>query len=253
MSTASFAQPLPEHPDAEPAQVYPGRHHAPIPFELVGPWPPGSLSASAADMGVTARQLNADGSALLDRSTLALMHSPALGEDQLGGLAAGPRMALGFFEEDRNGHRILGHSGDLIHSHAALQLYPDHATGIFIALNGSGTRPDSAAILRSAMLEGFADRYFPFPDGASAFGQCGGARGGGRGHLRPVPDSAEHLHAGLLDVGIHTGQRQRRDAHHPAAHRRRRNPGKAFRGGTVGVGDSEGHHRVGVRVGETGG
>ena len=162
MTSASFDQPLPEHLNARLALPYPAQHQQPIPFETVGPWPPGALSASAPDMSAfMIAQLDVNGSALLDQSTLALMHTPALGEDQLGGLAAGPRMALGFFEMDRNGHRILGHSGDLIHSHSVLQLYPDDATGIFIAINGSGARADSATVLRHALLDGFTERYFP--------------------------------------------------------------------------------------------
>ena len=120
MTTASFAQPLPEHLNAELAQAYPTGHREPIPFELVGPWPPGSLTASAADMGAfMLAQLDADGSALADQPMLALMHSPALGAEQLGGLAAGPRDGARVL---RGGpQRRTGHSGDLIHSHAALQ------------------------------------------------------------------------------------------------------------------------------------
>jgi CubicO group peptidase (beta-lactamase class C family) len=254
MSTASFAQPLPEHPNAELAQVYPGRHHEPIPFELVGPWPPGSLSASAADMGAfMLAQLDTDGSALLDRPTLALMHSPALGEDQLGGLAAGPRMALGFFEEDRNGHRILGHSGDLIHSHAALQLYPDHATGIFIALNGSGTRPDSAAILRSAMLEGFADRYFPFPGTApqplDSAAEHAGAVAGTYGLSRTAQSTFMRAYSMLASIQVSA------DAGTLTIPLLRDAGGTPVKLSEVEPWvweDSEGHHRVAVRVGETG-
>jgi CubicO group peptidase (beta-lactamase class C family) len=255
MATASFAQPLPERLNADLAQVYPSRHQQPIPFELVGPWPPGSLSASAADMAAfMLAQLNTGGSALLNQQTLALMHSPALGEDRLGGLAAGPRMALGFFEEDRNGRRILGHSGDLIHSHAALQLYPDDATGIFIAVNGSGARADSATVLRRAVLDGFADRYFP-------------AAGPGPS---PVGTAADHAQAVAGSYGLsRTPQSTFMRAYSMLASV----PISADDAGTLTIPlltdaggtpvrlaevepwvwqDSEGHHRVAVRVDEAG-
>lgn len=80
--------------------------------------------------------LNTNGSArsrLLDARTLRQMQKPALGADSLGGLASGPRMTLGFFEQDRNGRRILGHGGDLTAFHAHLQIYPDDGTGVFVS------------------------------------------------------------------------------------------------------------------------
>jgi CubicO group peptidase (beta-lactamase class C family) len=254
MTTASFAQPLPEHLNAELAQAYPTGHREPIPFELVGPWPPGSLTASAADMGAfMLAQLDADGSALLDQPTLALMHSPALGAEQLGGLAAGPRMALGFFEEDRNGRRILGHSGDLIHSHAALQLYPDDAAGIFIALNGSGARTDSATVLRHAVLDGFADRYFPpTGPGPSAVGTAADhaqAVAGSYGLSRTAQSTFMRAYSMLASVQVSA------DAGTLTI------PLLTDAGGTpVRLAevepwvwqDSEGRHRVAVRVGESG-
>ena len=70
-------------------------------------------------------------------------------------------MTLGMFDESRNGHLVLGHGGDTQHFHAHLQLYPDDATGVFIALNSSGAEPADTLEVREALLTGFADRYFP--------------------------------------------------------------------------------------------
>lgn len=161
-SDATYQQPPPGSAADLVARPYPSTHADAIGFELVGPWPAGSMSASASDMGAfMLAHLNREDSPLLGEQTLATMHSPGLGEAELGNLASGPQMTPGFFEEDRNGHRILGHGGDLLHSHAAFQIYPDEGTGIFIGVNGSGSAADSSTVLRNAVLHGFTDRYYP--------------------------------------------------------------------------------------------
>lgn len=158
MTTADFAQPP---SGTSVAQPYPTSHAEPIPFELVGLWPVGSVSATAADMSAfMLAHLSAD-SPLLAAQTLTAMQAPALDEASLGNLAAGPRMTLGFFQEGPGDGSVLGHGGDLTHSHAHLQLYPEHATGIFVAVNGSGARPESSTALRNLLLHGFVDRYLP--------------------------------------------------------------------------------------------
>ncbi len=159
MSSATFAQPpLDEDTLARP---HPHAHARPIDFEGIRNWPAGSLSVSASDMAsFMVAHLDVENSPLLNRQTLEMMHSPALDHDDLGALANGPRMTLGFFEQDHNGHRIIGHFGDLTHSHAGLQLYPEAATGIFVAVNGTGSRGGSSAFL-NAVTQGFTDRYFP--------------------------------------------------------------------------------------------
>jgi len=152
MAMATLDQPLPARLRAQMSKGYESSRSQEVPFEVVGPAPAVALSASAADMSsFMLAQLDTDGSTtsrLLDAQTLTRMQQPALGADSLGGLAAGPRMALGFFEQDRNGHRILGHGGDLTAFHAQLQLYPDDDTGVFVAVNSVGTRPDSTTALR---------------------------------------------------------------------------------------------------------
>lgn len=92
-----------------------------------------------------------DDSSVLSQETLDLMHAPALGEDTLGGLAEGPRMTLGFFEEDRNGHRIIGHGGDTDFFHTHTQIYPEEGTGIFVGFNSSGYEKTSTLHLREAL------------------------------------------------------------------------------------------------------
>jgi hypothetical protein len=101
---------------------------------------------------------------LLGPDTLALMKRPALDSASLGTLAAGPRMALGLFDESRNGHRIVGHGGDTRYFHSHMQLYPDERTGVFVTFNSSGRGAADTLELRQLVLAGFADRYFPAAD-----------------------------------------------------------------------------------------
>jgi hypothetical protein len=68
-------------------------------------------------------------------------------------------MALGFYEETRNGHRIIGHGGDTQYFHSDLHLVPDLGLGFFISYNSAGKGEISA---RTAVWEKFLDRYFPY-------------------------------------------------------------------------------------------
>lgn len=166
MGTATLAQPLPEAAAVNMSRGYNSIGSPEVPFEMVGPAPAGAVSATGADMSAFMLALlgtpGADGPLMSSAST-ALMQSPALDSDTLGGLAAGPRMGLGFYEQNRDGHRGLGHAGDLTAFHAELRIYPDDATGIFIALNSSGIRGNSSTLIREQVMNGFADRYFGTP------------------------------------------------------------------------------------------
>lgn len=163
MASSSFAQPLPPELSGRLSRGYATDSGPPGAFETVGPAPAGALSASATDMGrFMLAQLGPDQS-LLRPETLALMKQPALDATSLGTVAAGPRMALGLFDESRNGHRIVGHGGDTDYFHSHMQLYPDDRTGVFVTLNSGGRGATDSLELRQSLLDGFADRYFPAP------------------------------------------------------------------------------------------
>lgn len=163
MTSSTFAQPLPADLADRVSQGYPTADDAPVGFEVVGQPPAGGLTASTPDM---ARFMLAHlghpttGEPLLDDDTRALMQQPALDADTLGTLAQGERMGIGWFDESRHGHRVVGHGGDTIAFHSHLQLWPDDDTGLYLSLNSTGT--DAAAYhLREDLLAQFADRYFP--------------------------------------------------------------------------------------------
>ena len=60
--------------------------------------------------------------------TARMMHSRQFGLHQaLNG------MCLGFYEESRNGHRIIGHGGDTVYFHSDLHLVLDSGVGFFVS------------------------------------------------------------------------------------------------------------------------
>ncbi|MEU4531393.1 serine hydrolase domain-containing protein [Micromonospora ureilytica] len=166
MPSSTFEQPLPPPLRDRMSKGYDSSAGPAAPFEVVGIPPAGALSAPATDMArfMLAQLGEPVGFApLLDQPTRELMQRPALDSTSLGTLADGPRMTLGFFAEDRNGHRILGHGGDTNYFHSHLQIYPDDRAGIFVSLNSSGSGAIDSHELRQAVVNGFADRYFPAP------------------------------------------------------------------------------------------
>ena len=68
--------------------------------------------------------------------------------------------ALGFYEETRNGHRIIGHGGDTELFHSDLHLMLDENVGFFVSYNSAG-RDDVSP--REVVFQKFLDRYFPGP------------------------------------------------------------------------------------------
>jgi hypothetical protein len=74
-------------------------------------------------------------------------------------------MALGFYEESRNGHRIIGHGGDTMWFHSDLHLVLAQNLGFFISMNSAGR---GEAGLREPLWRNFMNRYFPYQPSAPA-------------------------------------------------------------------------------------
>jgi CubicO group peptidase (beta-lactamase class C family) len=161
MKYASFRQPLPESLKPYMSKGYPLGSQPPKPFEIVGPAPAGSLSASGADMGrfmIAHLQNGAFGSErILQEATAKEMHSTALTV-----LPRVHRMVLGFYEQNRNGRRIIAHGGDTQWFHSDLHLFLDDNVGLFISVNSAG-KGGAAGKIRTALFEQFTDRYLPGP------------------------------------------------------------------------------------------
>jgi len=159
MRHSSFRQPLPRPLQPLMATGYRQASGEPIPFEIVGPAPAGSMSSTGADMArFMMAHLNGgelDGQRILSAETARTMHTTP-------GPAVGPldRMMLGFFETNINGRQVIAHLGDTEAFHTSLHLFLDGNTGLYASFN-SGGEEGAVNGLRIALFEQFADRYFP--------------------------------------------------------------------------------------------
>jgi CubicO group peptidase (beta-lactamase class C family) len=158
MSHTTFRQPLPAGLVPLMSKGYQRGSLPAKPYEVVQAAPAGSSATTGDDMArfVIAHLQNGqyEGAQILRPETAQLMHSAQFHNlPQLNG------MALGFYEETRNGHRIIGHAGDTEYFHSDLHLIPDANVGIFMSYNSAGKGEISP---RNAMWEKFLDRYFPY-------------------------------------------------------------------------------------------
>ncbi len=157
MTHSTFTQPLPDRFKPDMALGYRVASAPAGPYELVNLAPAGSLAATGGDM---ARFMIAhlqdgtfNGQQILDAKTAQLMHTgqwrpvPSLGG-----------MALGFYEEQGNGHRVIGHAGDTANFHSDLHLYLDDHVGVFVSFNSAGTA-GGVHWIRAMILKGFTERY----------------------------------------------------------------------------------------------
>lgn len=160
MQHSSFRQPLPERLRPFMSRGYALATGEPKPYEMVGQPPAGSLASSGADMAKFMIAHLDDGGALLAPRTARTMHTT-----MAPGIPSLNRMALGFYEQDINGHDVIGHGGDTQWFHSYLWLFPDQDVGLYVSLNSAG-KDGVTGPIRSALLEEFADRYFP-PVGTS--------------------------------------------------------------------------------------
>lgn len=158
MTRSTFRQPLPKRLEPFMSQGYILAGEKPKPFELVGPFPAGSLSSTGADMGrFMVAHLNA-GRGLLSPETTRMMHeyrAPRLGPLNT--------MALGFYEQQINGRRAIAHGGDTTLFHSELWLFPEDGLGLYVSMNSDGKEGATLGI-RSAIFREFADRYLPAPN-----------------------------------------------------------------------------------------
>ncbi|WP_292964958.1 serine hydrolase domain-containing protein [Novosphingobium sp. UBA1939] len=165
MRQSSMRQPLPQrlvpdmsigYKDGKPTEG----------FEILGPWPAGSLSASGTDMGrfmiAHLQRGEIDGQRVLKPETADMMHnSPLAKVDPFSLVPPLNRMELGFFETNVNGREVIGHLGDTEAFHTSLHLFMKDGIGFYVSFN-SGGRQGASGDLRNALFMDFADRYLPY-------------------------------------------------------------------------------------------
>ena len=159
MTRSTFVQPLPDGWSANMSKGYRVATSPPGAFELVGPSPAGSMTTTGSDMArfMIAHLQDGEyqGQRILAAKTAETMHSL-----QFAPVPSLPGMALGFYQEPGNGHRVIGHAGDSALFHSDMHLYLDDHVGLFISLNSAGSA-GAAHTIRASVFKGFTDRYFP--------------------------------------------------------------------------------------------
>jgi hypothetical protein len=94
---------------------------------------------------------------ILRAETAQLMHTRQFSMDpSVNGIC------LGFYEESRNGHRVISHAGDTQQFHTDLHLMADQNLGFFVSYNSLGHDDLNAGSERTALWHKFLDRYFPY-------------------------------------------------------------------------------------------
>ncbi|HEY3786848.1 MAG TPA: serine hydrolase domain-containing protein [Steroidobacteraceae bacterium] len=161
MEHSTFVQPLPAQFQSNMSSGYTtASDKKPHPFELIETAPAGALSATGTDMAhfMIAHLQNGqygDGR-ILPEPTAVLMHSPA------SRMAPGMNgFALGFYMENRNGQRIIGHAGDTEPFHSDLHLLLDQGVGLFMSFNSLGKEGEAGKV-REQLFRDFLDRYYPY-------------------------------------------------------------------------------------------
>jgi CubicO group peptidase (beta-lactamase class C family) len=158
MAHSTFAQPLPSDLKPLMSNGYTTASGKAKPFEIIEEAPAGALSATAADLSrfmiAHLQGGKLENAQILRQETVAQMHTRQFGlSPDLNG------MCLGFYEETRNGHRIIGHGGDTVYFHSDMHLMLENGVGFLVSYNSAGKGEISP---RTALWQHFLDRYFPY-------------------------------------------------------------------------------------------
>jgi len=154
MSHSTFQQPLPAGLTA--TLGYANTAKPDLGFEGVTEVPAGGLSSTAADMALFGEMLLGHGelygNRILQSSSIDTLFTP-----QFTPAPGVTPWDLGFYDEDRNGLRFIGHGGDLLACHSQFWVEPTHGLIFFISYNSA----HSAGNAREELFRAFVDRYLP--------------------------------------------------------------------------------------------
>jgi CubicO group peptidase (beta-lactamase class C family) len=163
MAHSTFMQPMPDSLQPFMSRGYGRASEGARPHEYVELIPAGAMVTTGPDIArfMIAHLQNGeyDGERILRPETARMMH-----ETPLTIIPPLARMLLGFYEHDINGRRVIAHAGDSQWFHTEVNLYIDDGVGLFVSINSTG-RDGAASALRTALFEGFSNRYLPGPAG----------------------------------------------------------------------------------------
>ena len=170
MKHSTFRQPLPDALKADKSTGYEEAGKPGKGFEVVNIPPAGSLSSTGEDMAHFMIAHLADGrygdAQILKPETARMMHSTVTKPfPDLNGIA------LGFYQTNINGHRVIAHGGDLNYFHSDLFLFLDDHVGLFVSVNALGKEGLGEGI-RDDLYHEFADRYFPHAEPVQAIDEA---------------------------------------------------------------------------------
>ena len=185
MTNSSFEEPLPDPLANNMATSYTlenGRY-VEKPFEIIKSFgPAGALSSTVTDMVRFGQAImnggELDGARILRAETVAQMLTRAFThDDRLTG------MALGFYERNVNGNRLVGHGGDTMWFHSYLGIDQANELTFFVSFASSG-----GSDVRSVFTPAFYDEYFPIssprPEPPENFADRAGRYAGSYGFWR---------------------------------------------------------------------
>ncbi|WP_276301659.1 serine hydrolase domain-containing protein [Halorussus lipolyticus] len=157
MTHSTFRQPVPAEVPGRMSEgyVYQNGRYVEGEFETIGIPPAGSMSATSTDMANFMIAHLQDGrfedSRILSASATERMH-----RQHFANHPALNGMAFGFYEQSKNGVRVVGHGGDTQLFHSGLWLMPERNLGVFVSYNSVG-----GVQARQEFYDGFMDRFFP--------------------------------------------------------------------------------------------
>lgn len=158
MQSSTFEEPLPAALADRMAGSYALEAGAFVakPFEIIANFgPAGGQSAPATDMIRFARAIlnggELDGQRILAVATVEQMLTRNFSHDErLMG------MLLGFYEDDYEGTRVVGHGGDTQYFHSFLGIDREHELTFFVSFGSDG-----GSVVRSSVLPAFYRNFFP--------------------------------------------------------------------------------------------
>jgi len=159
MNSSSFKEPLPNNlnKDMAIAYAFDGARYVAKPFEIIANFSPaGALSSTATDMAKFAQAImkggQYNGARILSEDTTKQMLTRNFShDDRMMG------MALGFYETEQNGYRLIGHGGDTQFFHSELAIDVKNDIAIFSSFGGQ-----KGAMVRDVFVQAFYDVFFPF-------------------------------------------------------------------------------------------